>query len=225
MTAAPAFWTQLPSCLPLGGCPRSRDCGNRSSISPSQGLGAEPDVPAGCGLRGMETVPLTAHRDHLFTAPAPASRPRAAESEGRGVEGRLPLSFLETSPGNPSSSNLQPHTGVRKGREGWNRRGFESQPCLFLAAATQLRPNSSEPHCSRLEDGDADVHPRTTGRRGQRARPAAREGGAASKRPRRRCPHRTDAEMVPFLHLLSSLLLAKELGGSVFPTPESGLAS
>lgn len=111
---------------------------------------------------GKGNIPLTARWDHLFTAKAPTSRPRAAESEGLGVEGRLPLSFLETSPGNPSNSNLQPHMGAREGREGWNRRGFESQPCLYLAAATQLRPNSSEPHCSRLEDGDADVHPRTT---------------------------------------------------------------
>lgn len=48
-TAAPAFRTQLPSCLPLGGCPRSRDCGNRSSLSPSRGLGAERDTPWDAG--------------------------------------------------------------------------------------------------------------------------------------------------------------------------------
>ena len=66
LTAAPAFRTQLPSCLPLGGCPWSRDCGNRSSISPSQGLGAEPDTRVGCRERKW---PLALHTGITFSQP------------------------------------------------------------------------------------------------------------------------------------------------------------
>lgn len=80
------------------------------------------------GMRRREMVPLIAHWNHLSAAPAPASRPRPAESEGLGVEGRLPLSFLETSPINPNNSNLHPHTERQKGGKHRTGVGSNSSP-------------------------------------------------------------------------------------------------